>query len=207
MNPFDQAWLFLKMPMVDESLKQHSNWKDEDGFDTTRYVADFKHPETKEIHPMVTDISTTRDENGHVYPLIGTQIFPKGYDVDKLSGGSQDFENIEDDAASDNIAHLSISPARQINDIHHERDPENWGNTRLVGTPDVKGALVLEGLTNQDYKHEGIGTAMYNMAADVLHRHTRGGHKIYPDRIRSLMAKRMWKKHEKRGYWPARHER
>ncbi len=200
------------MPLVGDSLNQHSSWESEDGFDTTRYVADFRHPVTSEIHPMVTDISTTKDENGHFYPVISTQIFPKGYDVDKLGREMFDFENVEDDAASDNIAHLSISPARQINDIHHEYDPLNWGNARLVGTPFVRGAPdEIRGSVSDkliaDYKHRGFGTAMYDMAADVIHRHTRGGHKIYPDRIRTAMAKRMWAKHEARGYWPAKHQR
>jgi len=220
--------------MVDGSLKQHSSWGDEDGWDTTRYVADFKHPETNEIHPMVTDISTIKDENGHYYPLMSTRIYPKDYDIDNLDKRSIGFEMRENPGTTHDwgvgMGEKEIegatffSPARPANDRHFEHDRENWGNTRLVGTPNVKGApenihyrpiwydypaqyTLHDPVNFPYYKHEGIGTAMYDMAADVIHRHTRDGHKIFPDRIRSETAKRMWAKHEKRGYWPASHER
>ena len=146
----EQAWQVLKMPMVDGSLKQHSSWEDEEGDDVTRYVADFKHPETNEIHPMVTDISTTKDERGHYYPLMNTRIYPKDYDIDNLDKRSIGFEMRTSPGTTHDwgvgmnetevMAATYFSPARQINDIHHEHDPENWGNTRLVGAPNVKGA-------------------------------------------------------------------
>lgn len=224
--------------MVDGSLKQHSSWEDEDGFDVTRYTADFKHPETNEIHPMVTDITygLVRDRSGmeQYHPTMYTQIFPKDYDVDNMA---RDYQMEWDESPKpyplqmNSVAATSFQPeADEYSDDPMRR--QNFGNRRLVGQPNVEGAgpvnrhgdwrtinsdrrlaekkpLSLEDYLKRykDYKYEGHGTAMYNMAADVLHRHTRNAHRIEPDNMQTEDAKRMWAKHEGRGYWPASHQR
>jgi len=217
--------------MVDGSLKQHSSWKDEDGFDVTRYVADFKHPETNEIHPMVTDITYGQVEDIYgakqYHPTMETRIYPKGYDIDDM-GRDQGYEwDDYEISLLDTIAAAYFRPeADKYSDDPMRR--ENFGNRRLVGQPNVQGAGPVNRVGDwrsinaspgtklswedylkryKDYKYEGHGTAMYNMAADVLHRHTRNAHRIERDNTQTEDAKRMWAKHEGKDYWPARHER
>ena len=70
MQPFEQAWALLKMPIVPESI-QHAG-KDFAGVD--EYTADFEHPETGEIYPM----------HGYVHDReTGTFIYPPGFKREK----------------------------------------------------------------------------------------------------------------------------
>ena len=195
----EDAWLVLKSPMIDGSLARDSTWEDDEGFNNVRYVADFKHPETGEIHPMVADINHAK---------VDTMYGRSGYPTMNVK--------ILDDKNERAIAQTDFQP---------EPSDDNFGNRNLIGKPTVNAAGPIQRLRGfsdwrdenpehsdmspmeymmmlNNYKHQGHGTAMYDMAADILQRETRSGHVIVRDENQTESAERMWAKHKDREYWP-----
>ena len=218
MTPFEQAWAVLKMPMVPDSLSRHSTSKDEEGYDKVRYVADFEHPETGVIHPMVADI-TFAEQN----TMYGKFLHPE-MDLNILSP-NHPVEDIDDGEIGPDYEH-SLAEAR----FSPQQGDDNFANRNMIGMPRVKAAgpvgnkirayrqkvqddpdfdMSLREYLNEleNYRPQGHGTAMYDMAADILDRETRGGHVIVRDDDQSTAAERMWAKHEGRSNWPHRGQR
>ena len=82
-----------------------------------------------------------------------------------------------------------------------------WGFVE-VDNPEHSDISLMDYMKMLDnYKHQGHGTAMYDMAADVLDRETRGGHVIVRDDNQTNNAERMWAKHKDRSNWPHRGQR
>ena len=219
MNPFDQAWAVLKMPMVPGSLERREVWEDIYG-DNVRYVADFEHPQTGEIHPMVADVNFAEEDYSRIpHPLMDVSIFPPNHDVEdvpKLGSAKADWD--------------SQRGAIAVADFKPQPSDENFYNRKMIGHPRVEGAGPINRIQGfqewkednpeysdisladymemlHHYKHEGHGTAMYDMAADILNRETRGGHVIVRDENQTDAAKRMWRKHAGKENWPHRGQR
>tara|TARA_R100000152_G_C6781455_1_gene215993 strand:+ start:5905 stop:6591 length:687 start_codon:yes stop_codon:yes gene_type:complete len=228
MDPFDQAWALLKMPMVPGSLTRHSTSQDDAGDEMVRYVADFKHPETGEIHPMVADVTLPEVDTIHgrfLHPEIEMNILSPNHPVEDIGdvpdAGIREKYFSQDADYEHSIADAFFGP---------QQSDDNYGNRNMIGTPRVKEAgpvgnkirayrqkvqndpdfdMSLEEYLNQfrNYKHQGHGTAMYDMAADILDRETRGAHVIVRDDSQTENAQRMWAKHEGRDRWPSRRQR
>ena len=215
-SPFEQSWQLLKMAMVDGSLDMHSTWQDDEVFDNVRYTAEFQNPETGKIHPMVADINHAQTSNKIPYPAMNVKILPPNYDVNSVPIDSAT-EVGELDGYEHSIAEADFEPSRS---------DDNHFNRNLVGKPRVKGAGPIQRLQGfgdwkrdnpqhsdisladyllmlANYKHQGHGTAMYNMAADILDRETRNSHVIVRDDTQSDHAERMWAKHEGKESWPS----
>jgi hypothetical protein len=221
MTPFDKAWTFLKAPMVDGSLERRDTWQDNEGDENVRYVADFKHPETGEMHPMVADINHAETDTMYgrfSHPMINMNILPPNHDVGDVPKNRM-FS--EEDSYRHSIAEASFRPQESDN---------NFANRNMIGMPRVKDAGPMRRMKGfedwkednpehsdislmdymimlDNYKHQGHGTAMYDMAADVLDRETRGGHVIVRDDDQTNNAERMWAKHKHRSNWPHRGQR
>lgn len=221
MTAFDEAWALLKMPMVPGSLTRHSTSQDADGNDRVRYVADFEHPETGEIHPMVADVDLPETDTIYgrfLQPEIDMNILSPNHPVEDIDYVSN---TVIDPDYEHSLADAYFGP---------QQSDDNFANRNMVGMPRVKEAgpignkfrvyrqkvqddpdfnMSLEEYLNEfrNYKHQGHGTAMYDMAADILDRETRGGHVIVRDDSQTENAQRMWAKHEGRDRWPHRGQR
>ena len=221
MTAFDKAWALLKMPMIPDSLSRHSTSQDVDGNDMVRYVADFEHPETGEIHPMVADVTLPEVDTIYgrfLHPEINMNILSPNHPV-------EDIGNVPDGGIDPDYEH-SLADAY----FGPQQSDDNFANMKMIGTPRVKEAgpignkfrayrekvqddpdfdMSLEEYLNEfkNYKHQGHGTAMYDMAADILDRETRGAHVIVRDDSQTENAQRMWAKHEGRDRWPHRRQR
>jgi len=227
-DAFDKAWALLKMPMVPGSLTRHSTSQDDAGDEMVRYVADFEHPETGEIHPMVADVTLPETDTIYgrfLHPEINMNILSPNHPVedigDEPDGGIDPKFLTSDEDYEHSIANAYFGP---------QQSDDNFANMKMIGMPRVKEAgpignkirayrekvqddpdfdMSLEEYLNEfkNYKHQGHGTAMYDMAADILDRETRGAHVIVRDDSQTENAQRMWAKHEGRGRWPHRGQR
>ena len=227
-DAFDKAWALLKMPMVPGSLTRHSTSQDDAGDEMVRYVADFEHPETGEIHPMVADVTLPETDTIYgrfLHPEINMNILSPNHPVedigDEADGGIDPKFLTSDEDYEHSIANAYFGP---------QQSDDNFANMKMIGMPRVKEAgpignkirayrekvqddpdfdMSLEEYLNEfkNYKHQGHGTAMYDMAADILDRETRGAHVIVRDDSQTENAQRMWAKHEGRGRWPHRGQR
>ena len=227
-DAFDKAWALLKMPMVPGSLTRHSTSQDDAGDEMVRYVADFEHPETGEIHPMVADVTLPETDTIYgrfLHPEINMNILSPNHPVEDIGdvpdGGIDPKFLTSDEDYEHSIANAYFRPQQSDN---------NFGNMKMIGMPRVKEAgpvnnefsayrekvqddpdfdMSLDEYRNhlKNYKHQGHGTAMYDMAADILHRETRDAHVIVRDDSQTENAQRMWAKHEGRDRWPHRGQR
>ena len=224
MTAFDQAWSLLKAPMVDGSLERRDTWQNNEGDENIRYVADFEHPETGEIHPMVADINHAEADTMYgrfSHPMIDMNILPPNHDVGDVPKNRPHARKANYRDYKHSIADASFQPQQSDN---------NFANRNMIGMPRVKEAGPMRRVTGfeewkednpehsnislmeymamlNNYKGQGHGTAMYDMAADVLDRETRGGHVIVRDDDQTNNAERMWAKHKGRSNWPHRGQR
>jgi len=106
MTPFDQAWAFLKAPILTETINQVSD---------NRTEAQFQDPETKELHPMVAEKDPKyRGMNVGIYPesQLGTGLSH----VAGLDAMDIDFKDIDDDIKQQlNLGH-SNAHLSEVND-------------------------------------------------------------------------------------------